>query len=85
MSSYAKLRNAAQKKTNPYPPAESPYGVLRWSVQLSSPGFAGQGHVNIDSDGRLSLTGIPWTLSVEDSEVVARELANAVAWVKANR
>ncbi|WIF20546.1 hypothetical protein SEA_JFLIX2_55 [Rhodococcus phage Jflix2] len=68
------------------PPQEASYGTLRWPVTLKDYPSS-HAHVNIDhgqyrGKDRLSLTGIPWTLSAADAHIVASALVNAARWLE---
>ena len=70
----------------PTPPTLSQYGTLRWEVTLVDSKIIGPGHINVEeATGELSLTGIPWTLTPGDAQIVARALANAGVWMEAQR
>lgn len=68
------------------PPQEASYGTLRWPVTLKDYPSS-HAHVNIDhgqyrGKDRLSLTGIPWTLSATDAQIVASAIVNAARWLE---
>ncbi|MBM4570324.1 hypothetical protein GS534_24335 [Rhodococcus hoagii] len=69
------------------PPVRSEHGVLRWSVVLVDDGDSfPRGHINVEhsrwaGNDQLSLTGIPWTLTPKDAEIVASAMQNAARWL----
>jgi len=62
-------------------PVLSEYGRLYWDVQFLDCRLLGAHHISIDGDGRLSLTGIPWTLTPDDAEILSKALNNAAKWM----
>ena len=82
-----KIREAARDyMEGVHPPVMSEHGTLRWPVALKDYPSS-HAHVNIDhgqyrGKDRLSLTGIPWTLSAQDAEIVARAMQNAAKWLQ---
>lgn len=58
-----------------------PYDPGCWHVVVPgiSPTASGDGHIRFEPDGRLSLTGIPWTLTEDEAARVDAGITLALA------